>query len=125
MFRQPGPPTHDQQMTHLADTLSLTVPLHIAVLRRRLSELPRHLTREGVLTAVLKRCNHSIDGPGMQHILYPSPNAQSRREARESGLALSEGVAAAALLDPDGVEVLGRHFCAAAHPECPARERTC
>lgn len=105
-------------MAAAADALRLTVPLHVAELKKHLASLPACFTREGVLRAVAARCGADVGHRGDQ--LMFRPHAANRRAARTAGLSLSEGVAAAALLNPaTGVEALGAHFCAGPHGGCP------
>lgn len=106
----------------LADTLRLMVPLHTAELRRRTAGLAPDQA-QSVLCAAASRCGAGLGHAGDQ-LMFPPCSAAGRRSAREAGAALAEGVAAAALLNPDGVEVLGAHFCARPHPRCPNQERT-
>lgn len=101
----------------LVDALRFTVPLHIAELRAR--EVPSWLSRERMLTNVASRAaaEAAVRGDSLQ--FSPTSNGHYR-SARQAGLALSEALAAATLLNPDtGVEVFGAHFCAGAHPGCP------
>ena len=104
----------------LVDALRLTVPLHVAELRAR--QVPPWLSREQMLTSIASRAagEAATRGDALQFV----PTSPShRRSARRAGLALSEAIAAAALLNPDtGVEVLGAHFCAAVHAGCPLIE---
>lgn len=101
----------------LVDALRLTVPLHVAELRAR--QVPPWLSREQMLTNIAARAAEvfATRGDALQFV----PTSPSHyRSARRAGLALSEAIAAAALLHPDtGVEVFGAHFCAATHPGCP------
>ena len=101
----------------LVDALRLTVPLHVAELRAR--QVPPWLSREQMLTNIAARAAEvfATRGDALQFV----PTSPSHyRSARRAGLALSEAIAAAALLNPDtGVEVFGAHFCAAVHADCP------
>src|SRR5699024_9690679 len=104
----------------LVDALRLTVPLHTFELRAR--QVPPWLSREQVLTNIAARAAEvsATRGDSLQFV----PTSPSHyRSARRAGLALSEAIAAAALLHPDtGVEVFGAHFCAAVHARCPLIE---
>src|SRR5690625_2693658 len=101
----------------LVDALRLTVPLHVAELRAR--QVPPWLSREQMLTNIAARAAGEVATRGDALQFVPT-SPSHRRSARRAGLALSEAIAAAALLNPGtGVKVLGAHFCAAVHAGCP------
>src|SRR5699024_6634552 len=79
----------------LVDALRLTVPLHVAELRAR--QVPPWLSREQMLTNIAARAAEvfATRGDTLQFV----PTSPSHyRSARRAGLALSEAIAAAALL---------------------------
>lgn len=101
----------------LVDALRLTVPLHVAELRAR--HVPPWLSREQMLTNIAARAAGEVAARGDSLQFVPT-SPSHYRSARRAGLALSEAIAAAALLNPEtGVDVFGAHFCAAVHTGCP------
>lgn len=97
----------------IGDALAWTVPLHMADLEAR--EVPPWTSRGEMLSRIASRHGVRLGHAGDQ-LIYTTG-----RRAREAGTDLALGVAAAALLAPEGVTVFGQHFC---RGHCPPRAPT-
>lgn len=96
-------PTEPHSTQLLKDMLGAFVPVHILEMR----SVPHRALQEMAAEAAQIIASHGDD------LMF------SGKHCAATYTALSNGLAAAALLAPGGVNVMGLHFCAQPHPECP------
>lgn len=106
-------------MRTLADDISLTEALRADVphrieelLREYGTNVPGWITREAA-TAVGGR------GDSLQFTGHGERNARSQTRVANMFNHLSRGLAALAILCPDGATFAGLHWCIAEHDDCP------